>query len=170
MSGSSLYQYSNDENATSSTQEIAQAHKCRSNNEVDMINCMRKKSTEEIILADSNVQVDRLVGKNMIKSLNGMATFAPNIEQKDDQRGLPGIITEKPEKQIESGSDDKMPLLIGNVAHETANGIKLDEINKVFKTGTEFLKSAVGTLQLGSLLKGTKQLQDSFFKTLGKFK
>lgn len=167
MSGSSLYQYSNDENATSSTQEIANVHDCPSSNEVDLINCMRNKSTEEIISQDSKIQFERLMGKNMIKSMNGMLTFSPNIEQKDDSRGLPGFITDKPENILKQKTENKMPLLIGVCSDETANGIQLDEINKIFNTGTEFLKIAAGTLQLESLVKATKQ---HVIKALGSFK
>jgi hypothetical protein len=58
MSGSSLYQYSNDENATSSTHEIASAHDCAKTDEVELISCMRNRSTEEIILQDSKIQVN----------------------------------------------------------------------------------------------------------------
>jgi carboxylesterase type B len=167
MSGSSLYQYSHDENATSSTKEIALAHDCSITNEVELVDCMRNKSLEEIVSRDSKIQFERLMGQNMMKSMNGFLTFAPNIEQQNDQRGLPGIVVDKPEKSLKAKQDTKMPLLIGTLAHETANGIKLDEIKSVFKTGTEFLKAAANSLQLDSLLKQSTQLSSSVLKTLG---
>jgi hypothetical protein len=107
------------------------------------------------------------MGKNMMKAMNGFLTFAPNVEQKDDKRGLPGIIVEKPEENLKAQPDSKIPLLIGTVAHETANGIKLDEIKKIFNTGTEFLKFAANSLHLSSLVKQSKQLSADVFKTLG---
>lgn len=167
MSGSSLSQYSNDENATTSTEEIANAHNCPHDSEIHLVNCMRNKSAEEIVKHDSKIQIERLSAKNMIKTMTGMLSFAPNIEQKDDQRGLPGIITEKPQEVLQKEPKFKIPLLIGNVAHETANAFKIDEITKHFKSGTEFLKATANSLQLGSLLKAPNNIGSGFLGALG---
>lgn len=167
MSGSSLSQYSNDENATTSTEEIAKAHNCPYDNEIHLVNCMRNKSVAEIIEHDSKIQIERLSDQNMIKSMNGMLSFAPNVEEKDDQRGLPGIITEKPQENLKKEPKVKFPLLIGNVAHETANGIKTDEITKIFKSGTAFLKATASSLKLESLLKTSNKLGSGVFGALG---
>jgi Carboxylesterase family len=50
MSGSSLSQYSHDDNATTSTEEIAKAHNCPSKNDVELVNCMRSM-TKAIFLS-----------------------------------------------------------------------------------------------------------------------
>lgn len=160
MSGSSLSQYSYDENTTSSTEEIASAHKCPHENEVELLNCLRNKSIDEIVNQDSEIQVGRLMERKMIKAMTGMLSFSPGIESKDDQRGLPGIITEKPEDSIKKEAEIKIPLLIGNTKHETANGIDTNEIMAVFKSGTEFLKSTAASLQLDSLLKVQEQVSE----------
>lgn len=158
MSGSSLSQYSYDDNATTSTVQIANAHNCPHENELDLLDCLRNKPVDEIIKKDSTLQVDRLMEKNMVKSMNGMLSFSPGIEPKDDQRGLPGIITAKPQETLEKEPEIKIPLLIGVMKHETANAINTNEITKVFKSGTEFLKTVAGTLKLDGLLKTPKQL------------
>jgi carboxylesterase type B len=168
MSGSSLSQYSYDVNATLSEKEIAEAHKCPHKNEIEMLNCLRNKPIEEIIAKDSSLQVDRLAEKNMIKAMNGMLTFAPNIELKDDQRGLPGIITMKPEESLKKDPEsNKIPLLIGVTKHETANGINTNEILKIYNSGTEFLKATAESLKFDGLLNAPKQIGE-VFKSLGK--
>lgn len=169
MSGSSLSQNTFDDNATTSTEEIANAHKCPHKNEIELLKCLRGKSAEEIVKQDSQIQVGRLMEKNMLKAMNGMLSFSPNIEEKDDQRGLPGIITSKPEENLKKEPEVKIPLLIGVTKHETANGIDTNEIAKIFKSATEFLKTAAGTLQLESLLDASKQVS-SVLGVLGKIR
>lgn len=158
MSGSSLSQYSYDDNATSSTEQIAKAHKCPHGNDVELIKCLQNKPIDDIIRRDSEIQIDRLTERNMIKAMNGMLSFSPNVESKDDQRGLPGIITAKPEDSLKKEPEKKIPLLIGVTKHETANGINTNEISRIFKSGTEFLKTAAGTLKFQELLAAPKQV------------
>lgn len=158
MSGSSLSQYSYDENSTDSTSEIAKVNNCPNGNETELIKCMRDKSVNEIVLQDSKMQVNRLMGRNMIKAMNGMVSFAPTIESEDDRRGLPGIIIEKPEESLKKEPKKKFPILIGTTKHETSNGLNQNEISKIFKSSTEFLKSVAGTLKLGELLNTPKQV------------
>lgn len=166
MSGSSLSQYSYDDNGTSSTEQIAKAHKCPHADEVELIKCLQKKPIDEIVRRDSEIQIDRLTEKNMVKAMNGMLSFSPNIENKDDKRGLPGMITSTPEESLKAEPDKKIPLLIGVTKHETANGINTNEISRIFKSGTEFLKATAGTLKLQNLLNAPKQVE-SFLKPLG---
>lgn len=158
MSGSSLNQYSYDENATTTVSEIADAHKCPHKDEVELVHCLRNKPVDVIVKQDSMLQVDRLMERNMIKAMTGMVSFSPNVESKDDQRGLPGIITAKPQESLKKEPENKIPLLIGVTKHETANGIDTNEIAKIFKSGTEFLKATAGTLKLEGLLNTPKQL------------
>lgn len=79
------------------------------------------------------------------------------------------MLTEKPEEYLKKEPELKLPLLIGNVAHETANGVKIDEITKIFKSGTEFLKATATTLKLGDLLIAPTQLSSGFLGPLGVF-
>lgn len=158
MSGSSLSQYSHDDNATTTTEEIADAHNCPHKDEMELLNCLRSKSPEEMVQQDSKLQIERLMDRDMVKSMNGMVSFSPNIESKDDQRGLPGIITDMPEENLKKEPEKKIPLLIGVSKHETANGISTNEILKIFKSGTEFLKATASTLRLQSLLNKPKEL------------
>lgn len=167
MSGSSLSQCSYDDNATSSTEQIADAHSCPHKNELELLSCMRNKSFEEIVNKDSDLQIDRLAEQNMIKGMSGMLSFSPNIESQDDQRGLPGILTDKPEDTLKKEPERKIPLLIGVTKHETANGIDTNEISKIFKSGSEFLKATAGTLKIESLINAPKQLS-SVLSSLGK--
>ena len=167
MSGSSLSQYSYDDNATSSTEQIATAHKCPHKDELELLKCMRNKSVDEIVKRDSDIQVDRLMGRDMLKSMNGLLSFSPNVESKDDQRGLPGFMIEKPEESLKKEPEKKIPLLIGVTKHETANAINTNEIVNIFKSGTEFLKLTAKTLRLNSILSAPRTQGANFLKALG---
>lgn len=166
MSGSSLDRFSYEENGVNSTQEIALAHNCTDRSEVELLKCLRSKSVDEIVRKDSALQIERLHEQNMIKSMSGMVGVVPNIEDKDDNRGLPGIITEKPEDEFKGdGGKRKIPLLIGTCKDETANGIDQSEIKKIFKSFDAFLKMSVNTLKLDGLVgNATSSLMSSFGK------
>jgi carboxylesterase type B len=152
MSGSSLSQYSYDEEPTQSIKEIGEINDCPYNNDTSLIKCMQSKSVEDIVKRDSKVQTERLIGQHIIKAMSGMLSFSPNLESQDDQRGLPGVIIEKPEDFLKKPNDIKMPLLIGMTEHETANGIDQKEIENIFKSGTEFLKSVGSAVNLKKIL------------------
>lgn len=155
MSGSSLDRFSYEENGMNSTEEIARAHNCSDENEMKLLKCLRSKSVDEIIQKDSTLQIERLHEQNMIKSMSGLVGIAPNIEVKDDDRALPGIITEKPDDGLKNEKNRKIPLLIGTCKDETANGIDQMEVKKIFKSFNEFLKVSVSTLKLDGLLMNT---------------
>lgn len=170
MSGSSLSQYAYDDNSTNTNKEIANANNCDYKDEMELVNCLRMRSTDQIIQSDSSLQISRLAEKNMIKAMNGMLTFSPNIENKDDERSLPGIITDYPKDQLRDNSHEKkIPLLIGVTRDETANGINTNDIINIFKTGNEFLKATASALKLNDLLNTPKQVKE-LFSTMGKWK
>lgn len=167
MSGSSLNQFSYDENGVNSTEEIAKAHNCSHSNEVELISCLRSKSTEELIQKDSLLQIERLQEQNMVRAMSGMVAIAPNIEIHDDDRGLPGMLTDKPDITLKKEPQKKIPLLIGTCKDETANGIDQAEIKRIFSSFSDFLKSSVNTMKTkGLLLNATNNLMS----TLGKKK
>ena len=169
MSGSSMDQYSHDDNSTNSIAEIAKSNDCANANanETELIKCLRAKSVEDIVLQDNNIQTERLHERNMMKAMSRMASFAPNIESKNDERGLPGMIVDKPENTIKKEPDIKIPILIGVTKHETANGINPKEIDKIFKTATDFLKSVSGTLQIGKIWNETIGVGTGALQNLG---
>lgn len=167
MSGSSLDRFSYEEIGVNSTEEIALAHNCTAKNEIELLKCLRSKSVDEIIRKDSSLQIERLHEQNMIKSMSGMVGVVPNIEEKDDNRGLPGIITEKPDDDFKREEKRKIPLLIGTCKDETANGIDQSEIKKVFKSFNEFLKISVKTLKFQGLVGNATS---NVMSSLGKFK
>lgn len=158
MSGSSLNQYAYDENAKNSTEEIGSVHNCPYGNEIELVKCLRSKSIEEIIEKDSVLQIERLQERNLIKAMSGMASFSPNIESKDDDRGLPGIIVENPNDSLKKEPKFKIPLLIGTTKHETGNAIDQKEIVKIFNSVTDFLKASAKTLKFNEILNATKQV------------
>jgi carboxylesterase type B len=169
MSGSSLSQYAYDDNSTYTNKEIADANNCNNfEDEIELVKCLRARSIDEIIQSDSNLQISRLAEKNMIKAMNGMLSFSPNIEDKDDQRSLPGIVTDNPKEQLQKNTHEKkIPLLIGVTRDETANGVNTNDIMKIFKTGNEFLKATASALKLNDLLNTPKQVKE-IFTTMGK--
>lgn len=172
MSGSSLQQYSYDEEPVQSVKEIAKINDCPQNNDTELIKCMRSKSVEEIVRVDSKVQTERLIGQHIMKTLTGLVSFSPALEKEDDQRGLPGVIVEKPQDSLKKDNGIKVPLLIGMTEHETSNGIDPKEIEKTFKSGTEFLKSVGSAVNLKKILgdsqpsRNLKSLTDGLGKSL----
>jgi carboxylesterase type B len=169
MSGSALNQYSHDIDAKNTTLEIANAHGCPHHNEVELVKCLQAKSIEEIIEKDSDLQIERLQEQNMIKAMSGMASFSPNVETEDDNRGLPGMIVETPEDSLRKEPEKKIPLLIGTVKHETASAIDQKDIVKIFKSTSEFLKASAKTLSVNRLLNTTRLASDKLLSTLSEF-
>lgn len=165
MSGSSLNQFSYDETGINSTEQIAKVHNCSHINETELISCLRLKSVEDLIRKDSLLQIERLHEQNMVKAMSGMVGTAPNIEIKDDDRGLPGMLTDKPDTTLKIEPQKKIPLLIGTCKDETAGGIDQAEIKKIFRDFNEFLKVSVKTVKVKGLLVNTTS---NLMSSLGK--
>ena len=151
MSGSALSQYSYDKDSKETVLEVAKCNDCVNTNETELLKCLRSKSAEDIIKNDSDLQSERLDGENLVKSLSALSGFTPTLENIDDDRSLPGMIVEKPELEMIKEPQNKMPLLIGCTQHETANGLKEQEIKKIFKSGTNFLKSVQESFKVSKL-------------------
>ncbi|XP_055539747.1 carboxylesterase 5A [Wyeomyia smithii] len=158
MSGSSLQPNSYDSEPTVSLNEIVSAHGCSAGNETEIVQCMREKSIGDIIKVDSELQVSRLSGEKVVKSLTGNAGISPAVEQRDDDRGLMGILTEEPAVTLKSGHAPNVPLLIGVTKDETANGIDVEEVEKSFTTASNFLKSASKSVGLDDFLNLNKSV------------
>ncbi|XP_055611398.1 pyrethroid hydrolase Ces2a [Uranotaenia lowii] len=158
MSGSSLQPNSYDSEPTTTLKEIVAKHGCTTGNETEIVRCMRAKSLDEIIKVDSDLQVSRLSGQNAVKALTGNVGVSPVVEQKDDGRGLLGIMTEKPEKTMQEGNFPKIPLLIGVTKDETANGIDVKEIEKTFASATMFLQKTSKLVGLDGFLNLNKSI------------
>lgn len=88
----------------------------------------------------------------MMRSMTGMVGVAPTVEQPDDQRGLPGFITEQPKDNLKKGSFRKIPLLTGVTKDETANGILVKEIEKIWSNFDNFLTTLSSTINLNEFL------------------
>lgn len=170
MSGSSLSQYAYDEEPVQTVEDIAKMHECPFHNDTAIVKCMQAKSVEDIVRKDSNIQAERLIGKNMVKAMNGMVSFSPSLEKENDGRSLPGMIVQKPEDTIKKEREFKIPLLIGVTEHETAGGIDIKEIDNIFSTGSEFLKNVSKALSIQKLLdvKPTENTLKTLSSTLGK--
>jgi len=170
MSGSSLDQYSYEEDGKNSTEEIASAHNCSHDNEMKLLHCLRTKSIDDIITTDSNLQIERLQNKNIVKSMSGLVGTSPNIETKDDDRGLPGIITESPKESMKKEPERKIPILIGSTKHETANIMNPKEVTKIFGSASNFLKLSMNTLKLNDLLNVTNSRVTNVLSLLSKYR
>jgi carboxylesterase type B len=123
MSGSSLSQYAYDKEPVQSVKDVAEINDCPNDNEAVIVKCLREKPLQEIITNDNKIQTERLAGQQMVRSLSGNVGYEPVVEGEDDQRALPGIITETPEDALKNKTFRKIPLLIGVTKHETANGL-----------------------------------------------
>ncbi|KXJ68641.1 carboxylesterase 5A [Aedes albopictus] len=158
MSGSSLQPNTYDSEPVTSLKEIVSKHDCSAGNETEIVKCMRGKTVQDIIKVDSELQVSRLSDQGAVKALTGHVGVNPAVEQKDDGRGLLGVMTEKPEESISRGDFPKIPLLIGVTKDETANFIDVKEIETAFTSPTNFLKSTSKIVGLDGFLNSNKSV------------
>ncbi|XP_055845265.1 carboxylesterase 5A-like [Episyrphus balteatus] len=147
MSGSALSEYAHDDEPVQSAEEIARINGCTTTNETEIVECLRSKSFEEIVKKDSEVQTERLYGRAMIKGLSGSVGFSPHVEQNDDNRGLPGLITAQPRDSMANGNFSNIPLLIGVAKQETGNAITPKIINDGWGSANDLLNSLLEPLQ-----------------------
>lgn len=112
----------------------------------------KKVDVRDIILRDSQVQVERLQGPRMVRSMSGMAGFSPVVQRPFDGRSLPSAVDARSDEKVKSGKIRKIPLLTGVTKHETANRLELPEIRSIFKNATEFLGAVTNALNLDGLL------------------
>lgn len=82
-----------------------------------------------------------------MRSMSGNVGYEPSIEMPSNQRSLPGFLEEHPRDVLRNGTFKKVPLLIGVTRDETANGIDVKTIEKVFATATKFLESVANSLK-----------------------
>lgn len=158
MSGSAYTKYAVDELPKQSVQQIATINNCGvAKTELEIVRCLRKINAEEIIRRDSQIQIERLQGQAMMRSMTGMATFNPVLERSYDNRGLPSILDKKPDVKVKAGQFRRIPLLTGVTKHETANGFALNEIESVFSTASNFLGELSKSLQLNMILNSSTQ-------------
>ena len=84
----------------------------------------------------------------MIKAMTGMTGFNPAMEKSFDNRGLPGVLDGNPQEKLKQGKFPKIPLLTGVTMHETGNAQFFKDIDNVFGSATNFLKSLTNNLQI----------------------
>uniref|UniRef100_A0A182MJU3 Carboxylesterase type B domain-containing protein n=1 Tax=Anopheles culicifacies TaxID=139723 RepID=A0A182MJU3_9DIPT len=123
MSGSSVQPNAYEQEAQESYKEATKRHRCAAGNETEVLKCLRDKTTEEIVLMDSELQNERFSGEKLINGMSPQAGINPVVEEKDDGRGLLGLLTSKPEELLLAADFPKIPLLIGVTKDETANAI-----------------------------------------------
>lgn len=111
-----------------------------------------QKKVNEIIEKDSKIQIERLQGRDIVKSMTGNVGYGPSIEQQADRRSLPGFLVENPIDVMKNGTFKKVPLLTGVTKDETANGFLIKDIEKIFTSATSFLNSIATKLPLNNAL------------------
>lgn len=111
-----------------------------------------QKKFDEIIKEDSKVQIERLQGKQVVRSMTGSVGYGPVVESPAKGRSLPGFIEENPREVFNNGTFKKVPLLTGVLRDETASGFNLNDIEKTFTSATEFLKSVATSLRIDGLV------------------
>uniref|UniRef100_A0AAG5CPA7 Carboxylesterase type B domain-containing protein n=1 Tax=Anopheles atroparvus TaxID=41427 RepID=A0AAG5CPA7_ANOAO len=158
MSGSSVQPNAYEREAGTAYQETSMRHRCAAGNETEVIKCLRSRTTEEIVLMDGELQTERFSGEKLINGMSPQAGVNPVVEEKDDDRGLPGVLTDKPETMLQMGDFPKIPLLIGVTKDETANAIDVKEIQDTFKGATGFLKKMSSMVGLEGFLNVAKQV------------
>lgn len=153
MSGSLLSRHSIEEQPEAAVMQVVELNECdgKSNDPKVMVNCMRDRRFQDVIRVDNRIAEERLQKRGIDSGLTGFVNILPNVEEKDDDRGLPGFLTESPMETIEQKHLPGIPLLIGMTQQETANGLNLKAIKKDFGSYENFLKGLSSTLNLGKL-------------------
>ncbi|XP_040150855.1 carboxylesterase 5A [Anopheles arabiensis] len=159
MSGSSLQPNAYEMEPVGAYREATLRHRCAAGNETEVVKCLRDKSTEEIVQMDTELQAERFRGEKLVNGVTPQAGLNPVVEEKDDGRGLLGLLTDKPEVSLQAGDFPKIPLLIGVTKDETANAIDVKEIQSTFKGATNFLKKTSSLVGLEGFLNVEKQVQ-----------
>lgn len=101
---------------------------------------------------DNTLADERLQKRGIESGLTGFLNFLPNIEPKDDDRGLPGFLTDSPTEVVKQKHLPRIPLLIGVTGHETANGLDLPSIKGAWGSYDRFLKNLTSSLHLKELV------------------
>uniref|UniRef100_A0A182VYJ0 Carboxylesterase type B domain-containing protein n=1 Tax=Anopheles minimus TaxID=112268 RepID=A0A182VYJ0_9DIPT len=158
MSGSSVQPNAYEQEPFDTYKEATMRHRCASGNETEVLKCLRGKSTDEIVLMDSELQDERFSGEKLINGMTPQAGINPVVEEKDDGRGLLGLLTSKPEELLLAADFPKIPLLIGVTKDETANAIDVKEIQTTFKGPTNFLKKTSSLVGLDRFLNIEKKV------------
>lgn len=115
---------------------------------------------------DSKVQIERLQGRDIVKSMTGNVGYGPVIERPNDLRSLPGFIEYNPQDIMKNGTFKKVPMLTGVTKDETANGFLLKDIEQVFSSTTEFLNSVATQLALANTLNNLTKILPGLGKTV----
>lgn len=122
---------------------------------------MFKIEVRDIVLRDTEVQMNRLQGTRMMRGMNGMAGFEPVVQGRPDGRSLPSVVDERPDEKLKAGIRvRRIPLLTGVTKHETARRLALPEIRTVFRNATDFLGALTDSLQLGGLMRSPNDKVD----------
>lgn len=111
-----------------------------------------QKDFKDIIKEDSKIQIERIQGKQIIKSMTGSVGFGPVIEGLNDERSLPRFLEEDPKEVVENGKFKKVPLLTGVTKDETSNGIILKDIENLFSSVSSFLNSLTASLPVNKAM------------------
>lgn len=98
------------------------------------------------------MQIERLQGKQVVRSMTGGVGYGPVVEIPAKGRSLPGFIEEHPRDVFNNGTFKKVPLLTGVTRDETANGLDLKNIEKAFASATDFLNTIASSLQIDGLV------------------
>lgn len=100
---------------------------------------------------DNRIEDDRFEKRGVETGLTGFVNYRPHVEMKDDERGLPGFLTESPQETVDNKNLPKIPLLIGMTSQETAKGLNLMKIKKSSGSYENFLKDLTSVVKLKEL-------------------
>uniref|UniRef100_A0A1B0DKS7 carboxylesterase n=1 Tax=Phlebotomus papatasi TaxID=29031 RepID=A0A1B0DKS7_PHLPP len=102
MSGSAISPHAVDLSPIKSFGNVHRINRCTRENSLKIFKCLQNIPATDIIRGDSDIQ---LLPQNsdLIADLSGFLGFSPNVEDIDDRRGLPGILTEYPNNFFASG-------------------------------------------------------------------
>ncbi|XP_035719505.1 esterase E4-like [Vespa mandarinia] len=130
MSGTILSHFAIDKDPLNTAKYIGYNNGCPTNDTKEMVQCLRELSIDKLIEVDSRLEYTRTVS-GVVSSISTLLTAGPVIEGSDDERSLPNLITETPEKSLKFGNFPNIPLLIGIVKDEIGGAIFGDYKNEL---------------------------------------
>ncbi|XP_013161548.1 PREDICTED: carboxylesterase 3 [Papilio xuthus] len=118
--------------------ELAERTGCPHKPAERLMQCLKKIPVEKIILADSDMNIDMVDTKTFLDEISGRSGSGARVEEEDDRRALPPLVSEQPSQSLQRRRQH-CPLLTGVVSAETSKA--------VFGKFSTFLTGKLGEVQ-----------------------
>ncbi|XP_025830313.1 neuroligin-2-like isoform X2 [Agrilus planipennis] len=176
LSGTAVSNWAMDDDPNGVARELAETQGCPTTSALAMIKCLQSIPAQNIINADSQIQMQRVNSRGFMGAMSRSLGASPVVEGVHDGRSLPSGVEHEPFKQMSEGNIPNIPLFTGVTKEETkraVNSVFKDEVLQSLQTKSEFLnKVLIQELQSFTAI-GKESIigsQNGLWKTLDSFK